>query len=194
MDERFLVRRAQAGDGNASAKLMAALAPMIRGIAAPYYLQGGDRADLHQEGRIGAWQAIRDFRADRNASFRAFAALCIRRQVITAVKTATRGKHQVLNHAVSLARPIEGDGDEDRTLEDTLGREDDPSDRIAAVQNLRDLVDSIYVELSPLERESLLGISVEGRSYREVAAYCEVGTKVVDNAHQRARRKLRDAV
>ena len=188
--ELALVRAAQAGDQHASGELVRRYRGLIRCKARSYYLAGADREDIIQEGMIGLFKAIRDFRCDRMLPFRAFAELCISRQIFTAIKAATRQKHIPLNSYVSLHTNL-FDADSDRTLLDTLAETttSDPEEVVITQQFSDDLRRRIKRELSTLE-SAVLRSHLEGKSYQEIA--CELCRRVksIDNALQRAKRKI----
>jgi RNA polymerase sporulation-specific sigma factor len=162
----------------------------VRAKARSYFLIGADREDIVQEGMIGLYKAIRDFRGDKLASFKAFAELCITRQIITAIKTATRQKHIPLNSYVSLDKPIY-DEDSDRTLLDVIcgTRVTDPEELIINQEEFSGLEDKMSEILSELERRVLMHY-LDGRSYQEIAVDLDRHVKSIDNALQRVKRKL----
>lgn len=162
----------------------------VRAKARTYFLIGADREDIIQEGMIGLYKAIRDYRDDRQASFKAFAELCVTRQMITAIKTATRQKHMPLNSYVSLNKPVY-DEESDRTLADvvTLGKASDPEEMIIDQEGLVDIEKTMREILSSLEQK-VVALYLEGRSYTEIAALLDRHVKSVDNALQRVKRKL----
>jgi len=162
----------------------------VRAKARSYFLIGADREDIVQEGMIGLYKAIRDFRGDKLASFKAFAELCITRQIITAIKTATRQKHIPLNSYVSLDKPIY-DEDSDRTLLDVIcgTRVSDPEELIINKEEFVGLEDKMAEILSDLERKVLM-LYLDGRSYQEIAVDLDRHVKSIDNALQRVKRKL----
>jgi RNA polymerase sporulation-specific sigma factor len=162
----------------------------VRAKARSYFLIGADREDIVQEGMIGLYKAIRDFRGDKLASFKAFAELCITRQIITAIKTATRQKHIPLNSYVSLDKPIY-DEDSDRTLLDVIcgTRVTDPEELIINQEEFSGLEDKMGEILSELERRVLMHY-LDGRSYQEIAVDLDRHVKSIDNALQRVKRKL----
>jgi RNA polymerase sporulation-specific sigma factor len=192
LDEQRLVARAQRGDSKALDLLTRRYAGFVRLKASSWFLTGGDSDDLVQEGMIGLWKAIKDFRRDREASFRSFAELCITRQIITAVKTATRNKHVPLNTYVSFSHtPAGRDIEVDCTVGDSLPGPDvdDPALRVIASQEQRSIVTCLKERLSPLETGVLQGY-MEGRSYEEIAIVQGCDAKTVDNALQRIKRKV----
>jgi RNA polymerase sporulation-specific sigma factor len=188
-----LVVRAHAGDDRATAALVARYRGAVRARASNYFLVGADRDDLCQEGLIGLTKAIRDFDPDNGASFAAFADLCITRQMLTAIKMATRLKHTPLNTYVSYDRPH--DDDPSRTLAETVAVEDDadPLESLLAEDGLREVMQVVDEVLSGLEAD-VLKLYVDGRSYQEIAALLGRRTKSIDNALQRIKRKLEAAL
>ena len=162
----------------------------MRAKARTYFLLGGDKEDLIQEGMIGMYKAIRDFRSDKLSSFRAFAELCITRQIITAIKTATRQKHIPLNSYVSLNKPIY-DEDSDRTLLDVItgNKVTDPEELIISREEFSDIENKMGEILSTLEWQVLV-YYLEGKSYQEIADDLGRHVKSIDNALQRVKRKL----
>src|SRR5687767_8987480 len=185
-----LVARFHEGDAEALQILLQRYRRFARAKARGYFLVGADSDDIEQEGLIGLYKAARDFRPDRQASFRAFAELCITRQIITAIKTATRQKHQPLNQYVSISGTRGGDEPGERSVEDLLLHHDaDPADRIVSDERIGSLRDAMRELLSTLEVE-VLGLYVEGKSYQEVGEQLGRHVKSIDNALQRIKRKL----
>lgn len=162
----------------------------VRAKARTYFLIGADREDIIQEGMIGLYKAIRDFREDKLSSFRAFAELCITRQIITAIKTATRQKHIPLNSYVSLNKPI-FDEESERTLMDIIGEEgvSDPEEMMINREEFAGIEDKMSEILSDLEWE-VLSLYLQGRSYQEIAEELKRHVKSIDNALQRVKRKI----
>lgn len=162
----------------------------VRAKARSYFLIGADREDIIQEGMIGLYKAIRDFRNDKLSSFRAFAELCVTRQIITAIKTATRQKHIPLNSYISLNKPIY-DEDSDRTLLDVLSgaRVSDPEELVISREEFVDIEEKMEEILSDLEWQVLMSY-LDGKSYQEIAAELQRHVKSIDNALQRVKRKL----
>ena len=162
----------------------------VRAKARSYFLIGADREDIIQEGMIGLYKAIRDFRNDKLSSFRAFAELCVTRQIITAIKTATRQKHIPLNSYVSLNKPIY-DEDSDRTLLDVLSgtKISDPEELVISREEFIDIEAKMGQILSELEWKVLMSY-LDGKSYQEIAIDLERHVKSIDNALQRVKRKL----
>ena len=184
--------RARNGDGKALDELMRRYQGFVRLKASSYFLAGGDSEDLIQEGLIGLYKAVRDFRADKETSFRSFAELCVTRQIITAIKTATRFKHAPLNTYVSFSHtPAGQEPDGDCTLGDALpGRSvDDPSVCVISTEELQSLVFALGSGLSKLEADALK-LYLEGESYEEMAERLGCDTKTIDNALQRVKRKV----
>ena len=191
MTDEEIVRLAQRDkDGAALEYLLNKYKHFVRAKARSYFLIGADHEDIVQEGMIGLYKAIRDYREDRLSSFRAFAELCVTRQIITAIKTATRQKHIPLNSYISLNRPIYEE-DSDRTLLDVI-TEDSPSnpeEMLIDREDLSVIEGRIGQMLSDLEKEVLIRY-VEGKSYVEISEEMNRHVKSVDNALQRIKRKL----
>lgn len=185
-----LVEAVRDGDDDALEYLINKYRNFVRAKARSYFLIGADREDIVQEGMIGLYKAIRDFKGDKLASFKAFAELCITRQIITAIKTATRQKHIPLNSYVSLDKPIY-DEESDRTLLDVIGgsRVSDPEELIINQEEFMGLEDKMSEILSELERKVLM-LYLDGRSYQEIAVDLDRHVKSIDNALQRVKRKL----
>jgi RNA polymerase sporulation-specific sigma factor len=192
LEDLQLVIRARNGDGSALDALMRRYTGFVRLKASSYFLAGGDGEDLVQEGLIGLYKAVRDFRADKETSFRSFAELCVTRQIITAIKTATRFKHAPLNSYVSFSHtPAGQDSDSDCTLGDALPGPsvNDPSVCVISTQELQSLVFTLGSSLSMLESDALR-LYLEGSSYEEMAERLGCDTKTIDNALQRVKRKV----
>ncbi len=185
-----LVELYRAGKPTAIEGLLTRYRNFARLKARSYFLAGADKDDIVQEGMIGLYKAIRDFSADREASFRAFAEICITRQIITAVKTATRQKHLPLNQYISLNKPIAGD-DPDWSLQDVIQTEQisDPAELVISHDELRSIKIAFAEILSDFEAE-VLHMYVEGKSYHEIAASLSRHVKSIDNALQRIKRKV----
>jgi RNA polymerase sporulation-specific sigma factor len=181
---------AREGDDPAQEYLINKYKNFVRAKARSYFLIGADREDIIQEGMIGLYKAIRDFRNDKLASFRAFAELCITRQIITAIKTATRQKHIPLNSYVSLNKPIY-DEESDRTLLDVLSgtKVTDPEELVISREEFVDIEHKMGEFLSDLEWKVLMSY-LDGRSYQEIAKDLRRHVKSIDNALQRVKRKL----
>ena len=189
MDEDICVM-AQQADGYALEYLLNRYKNFVRSRARSYFLIGADHEDIVQEGMIGLYKAIRDFKPEKLASFRAFAELCITRQIITAIKTATRQKHIPLNSYVSLNKPI-FDEESDRTLLDVIseGRITNPEELLIGQEDLTRIESRIGEMLSELEWEVLTAY-LDGRSYQEIAVDLGRHVKSIDNALQRVKRKM----
>ena len=186
-----LVMRARNGDQKALDELMRRYAGFVRLKASSYFLAGGDAEDLIQEGLIGLYKAVRDFSPDKS-SFRSFAELCVTRQIITAIKTATRYKHAPLNTYVSFSHtPAGQESDGDCTLGDALPGPsvDDPSVCVISTEELQSLVFTLGSGLSKLEADALK-LYLEGESYETMAERLGCDTKTIDNALQRVKRKV----
>ncbi len=190
MTDEQVVQLAQAGEEPALVYLLNKYKNFVRSKARSYFLIGADHEDIVQEGMIGLFKAIRDFREDRLSSFRAFAELCITRQIITAIKTATRQKHIPLNSYVSLNKPIY-DEESDRTLLDVIteGYLANPEDVLINREDMSLIEVRIAQSLSPLERQ-VLAKYLQGKSYQEISRDMNRQIKSIDNALQRVKRKL----
>jgi RNA polymerase sporulation-specific sigma factor len=189
LPDETVVAFAQSGDGQALAYLLNKCKNFVRSKARSYFLIGADHEDIVQEGMIGLYKAIRDFRPDKQTSFKAFAELCVKRQIITAIKTATRQKHFPLNSYVSLNKPLY-DEESDRTLLDVLeGRVTNPEDLYISKEDLLSIQTQIDQLLSGLEQQALAAF-LDGKSYQEISEYLGRHVKSIDNALQRVKRKL----
>lgn len=190
MQDEEVVDIARAGSVLAQEYLINKYRSFVRAKARSYFLIGADREDIIQEGMIGLYKAIRDFRSDKLASFKAFAELCITRQIITAIKTATRQKHIPLNSYVSLNRPIY-DEDSDRTLLDIMPGTQvlDPEELLINTEEVGSMETKITEILSDLEWQ-VLNSYLDGKSYLEIAEDLQRHVKSIDNALQRVKRKL----
>lgn len=189
-DEEIVSQAQQDGEGAALEYLLNKYKNFVRAKARSYFLIGADHEDIVQEGMIGLYKAIRDFREERLSSFRAFAELCVTRQIITAIKTATRQKHIPLNSYVSLNRPI-FEEDSDRTLLDVITEElpSNPEEMMIDREDLSVIEGRIGQMLSDLEKEVLIRY-IEGKSYVEISEEMHRHVKSIDNALQRIKRKL----
>jgi len=190
MEDEEIVEIARQGNSQALEYLISKYKNFVRAKARSYFLVGADREDIIQEGMIGLYKAIRDFRSDKLSSFRAFAELCITRQIITAIKTATRQKHIPLNSYVSLNKPIY-DEDSDRTLLDVISgsRITDPEELFISREEFGDIEQKMGEILSELEWRVLIAY-LDGKSYQEIADELNRHVKSIDNALQRVKRKL----
>ncbi len=186
-----LVARAKAGDEESTRALLTRYHYFVRMKANSYFLAGGDGDDLIQEGYIGLFKAIRDFEHDRSTSFRSFAELCVTRQIITAIKTASRQKHAPLNTYVSFSHSPSSADFDTRTLADVIpsGRTSDPVQQVISSEEVVSLTGCLVRMLSPLESQ-VLKYYLEGNSYEDIAAAIGHDTKTVDNALQRIKRKV----
>lgn len=192
LDDGFLIALAKQGNPDAYDRLVRRYYGFVRLKASSYFLAGGDSDDLIQEGLVGLYKAIRDYRTDRESSFRNFAELCITRQIITAVKTATRNKHTPLNQYVSFsASPASATGDGDPTLDEVIPGPTvhDPVNQVISSEELRALVACLSTVLSDLESR-VLSLYLDGYSYESVGEKLGCDTKTVDNALQRVKRKV----
>lgn len=190
MQDEEVVIQAKEGNRRAQEYLINKYENFVKSKAKSYFLIGADKEDIYQEGMIGLYKAIRDFRKDKLSSFKAFAELCVTRQIITAIKTATRQKHIPLNTYVSLNKPIY-DEESDRTLLDVLSEAKvaDPEELIISREELNHIQNEIGEVLSNLEMEVLMSY-LDGKSYQEIACDLDRHAKSIDNALQRVKRKL----
>src|SRR5262244_3353104 len=192
LEDLQLVLKARNGDTVAMDALIRRYTGFVRLKASSYFLAGGDNDDLLQEGLIGLYKAVRDFRPDKETSFRSFAELCVTRQIITAIKTATRFKHSPLNTYVSFSHtPAGQESDSECTLGDALPGPsvDDPSVCVISTEELQSLVFTLGSGLSKLEADALK-LYLEGESYETMAERLDCDTKTIDNALQRVKRKV----
>ena len=190
MEDEDVINLYREGDLIAQEYLISKYKNFVRSKARSYFLIGADKEDIIQEGMIGLYKAIRDYRGDKQSSFRAFADLCITRQIITAIKTATRQKHIPLNSYVSLNKPIY-DEESDRTLLDVISgiHIADPEEIVINQEQMEDIEVKMGELLSSLEME-VLTFYLEGKSYQEIAEQLDRHVKSIDNALQRVKRKL----
>jgi RNA polymerase sporulation-specific sigma factor len=191
LEDEELVARSQAGDTFALDVLLQRYRRFARSKARTYFLVGADADDVEQEGLIGLYKAARDFRPDRQSSFRAFAELCVTRQVISAIKAATRQKHQPLNRYVSISGVRGSDDPGEASVEELLDdhRAIDPADEIVSQEQIDGMRRSMAESLSGLEVD-VLRLYVEGKSYQEIGSHLGRHVKSIDNALQRIKRKL----
>jgi len=192
LEDLQLVLKARNGSGEALDALIRRYTSFVRLKASSYFLAGGDSEDLIQEGLVGLYKAVRDFRPDKETSFRSFAELCVTRQIITAIKTATRFKHAPLNQYVSFSHtPAGQEGDGECTLGDALPGPGvhEPSVMVISTEELQSLVFCLGTGLSSLEADALR-LYLEGSSYEEMAEKLDCDTKTIDNALQRVKRKI----
>nr|WP_206702666.1 RNA polymerase sporulation sigma factor SigH [Bacillus sonorensis] len=190
MEDEQVIEMVHVGDSDALDYLITKYRNFVRAKARSYFLIGADREDIVQEGMIGLYKSIRDFREDKLTSFKAFAELCITRQIITAIKTATRQKHIPLNSYVSLDKPIY-DEESDRTLLDVISgaKVMNPEELIINQEEFDDIELKMGELLSDLERK-VLTLYLDGRSYQEISEELNRHVKSIDNALQRVKRKL----
>lgn len=190
MPDEEVVHYARSGHGAATEHLIEKYRPLVESKARSYFLAGADHEDVVQEGMIGLYKAIRDYREDRLSRFRAFAELCVTRQIITAVKTATRQKHVPLNGYVSLHGPTTETDSEGSLIECIADdRVVDPAIWLVDRRDARSLHETVRHHLSDLESR-VLEYYLEGKSYREMSRALHCRTKCIDNALQRVKRKI----
>ena len=192
VEDGYLIALAKQGQADAYDQIVRRYYGFVRLKASSYFLAGGDADDLIQEGLVGLYKAVRDYRTDRESSFRNFAELCITRQIITSVKTATRNKHSPLNQYVSFSStPAGSTGDSEPTLDEMLpgSTVHDPVNQVISSEELRALVACISTALSELESR-VLALYLDGHSYEEVGRRLSCDCKTVDNALQRVKRKV----
>ena len=190
LQDEEVVFLAQNGDSYAMEYLLNKYKNLVRSRAYSYFLVGSDRDDIMQEGMIGLYKSVRDYRADRLASFRGFAELCITRQILTAIKMATRQKHIPLNSYVSLSKPVYDD-DSGKTQMDTVvsSGSANPENMVINQENYAHMEERIRGLLSDMEKE-VLDLYLQGKSYQEISAISGRHTKSIDNALQRIKKKL----
>ena len=192
LDDGFLIALAKQGNPDAYDRLVRRYYGFVRLKASSYFLAGGDSDDLIQEGLVGLYKAIRDYRTDRESSFRNFAELCITRQIITAVKTATRNKHTPLNQYLSFSSsPSSSAAEGEPTLDEVIPGPsvNDPVNQVISSEELQALVACLSTVLSELESR-VLSLYLDGYSYEDVGKRLDCDTKTVDNALQRVKRKV----
>ncbi|UTI66527.1 RNA polymerase sporulation sigma factor SigH [Paraconexibacter antarcticus] len=191
VEDGYLIALAKQGDPTAYDRIVRRYYGFVRLKASSYFLAGGDSDDLIQEGLVGLYKAVRDYRTDRESSFRNFAELCITRQIITAVKTATRNKHTPLNQYVSFSSSPSSSMEGEPTLDEILPGPTvhDPVNQVISSEELRSLVDCLSSALSELESR-VLALYLDGYSYEQVGERIGCDTKTVDNALQRVKRKI----
>ncbi|WP_163528009.1 RNA polymerase sporulation sigma factor SigH [Halobacillus ihumii] len=190
LDDELIIERINQGQIQALDYLINKYKNFVRAKARTYFLIGADREDIVQEGMIGLYKAIRDYQGEKLSSFKAFAELCVTRQIITAIKTATRQKHIPLNSYVSLDKPI-FDEESDRTLLDVIAGSKviDPQELIVNKEKFGDMEEKISELLSELEQK-VLALYLDGQSYQEISVELKRHVKSIDNALQRVKRKL----
>ncbi|WP_238942038.1 RNA polymerase sporulation sigma factor SigH [Bacillus sp. REN10] len=190
LNDEQLIELVHNGNSDALDYLIHKYRNFVRAKARSYFLIGADREDIVQEGMIGLYKAIRDYKEDKLTTFKAFAELCITRQIITAIKTATRQKHIPLNSYVSLDKPIY-DEESDRTLMDVItgAKAMNPEELIINREQFSSIEDKMNELLSDLERK-VLALYLDGQSYQEISEELNRHVKSIDNALQRVKRKL----
>jgi RNA polymerase sporulation-specific sigma factor len=191
LDDGYLIALAKQGSAPAYDAIVRRYYGFVRLKASSYFLAGGDSEDLVQEGLVGLYKAVRDYRTDRESSFRNFAELCITRQIITAVKTASRNKHTPLNRYVSFSATPAGATDSEPTLDEILPgpTAHDPVNQAISSEELRALIACLSTVLSELESR-VLGLYLDGHSYQDIGEKLGCEAKTVDNALQRVKRKV----
>ncbi|NMA83165.1 MAG: RNA polymerase sporulation sigma factor SigH [Epulopiscium sp.] len=191
MADEEIVERIHEGDEKALDYLMNKYKNLVRAKARTYFLVGADREDIIQEGMIGLYKAVRDYRSDKTTSFNTFADLCVNRQMITAIKAATRQKHMPLNSYVSLNKPIFNEDNDNTVLLDMMmeTKNINPEDVLIGQENLAFIEEHLEKSLSNLECE-VLSLYLEGKSYEEIANHVGKTVKSIDNALQRVKKKL----
>lgn len=190
LNDETLVEISKRGDGYATEILMEKYRNFVRAKSRTYFLIGADKEDIIQEGMIGLYKAIRDYNPNAQASFKSFAELCITRQIITAIKTATRQKHIPLNSYVSLSKPLY-DEDNERVMLDTIMeyKKLDPQEIVIDKERFYSIEEKLSVILSKLELK-VLNQYLEGKSYTEIALHIKRSEKSIDNALQRIKKKI----
>jgi len=191
LDDGYLIALAKTGSAPAYDAIVRRYYGFVRLKASSYFLAGGDSEDLVQEGLVGLYKAVRDYRTDRESSFRNFAELCITRQIITAVKTASRNKHTPLNRYVSFSATPAGATESEPTLDEVLPgpTAHDPINQAISSEELRALIACLSTVLSELESR-VLGLYLDGHSYQDIGEKLGCEAKTVDNALQRVKRKV----
>jgi RNA polymerase sporulation-specific sigma factor len=191
LDDGYLIALAKTGSAPAYDAIVRRYYGFVRLKASSYFLAGGESEDLVQEGLVGLYKAVRDYRTDRESSFRNFAELCITRQIITAVKTASRNKHTPLNRYVSFSATPAGASESEPTLDEILPgpTAHDPVNQAISSEELRALIACLSTVLSELESR-VLGLYLDGHSYQDIGVKLGCEAKTVDNALQRVKRKV----
>ncbi|NTW71541.1 MAG: RNA polymerase sporulation sigma factor SigH [Eubacteriaceae bacterium] len=190
LTDEQLVILAQNGDRHARETIMERYLNLVKSRSRSYYIVGGDREDIIQEGLIGLFKAVKDYRIDRPASFKVFAEMCMHRQIMTAIKSATRLKHNPLNSYLSLDKPIY-DGDSDGTLVDTvcIPKVYEPEEVYIGNENLVSIETGINGMLSNFEKR-VYQMYMNGKNYTEMAVELNKANKSIDNALQRIKKKI----
>ena len=195
LTDEQLAELAQKGDAEAEELLISRFKNIVSSRAAIYYIIGGDRDDVIQEGMIGLFKAIRSYKADGGSSFSNYAYMCISRQIVSAIRAASREKHSPLNDAVSLDQPVVWDASFYNTLADVIpaGADSDPENIVAKTELLESIIGQKNVSFSKLEHATIKYLT-QGKTYREIAALTFKTPKQIDNAIQRIRAKLQKAL
>jgi RNA polymerase sporulation-specific sigma factor len=190
MNDEEVLELSRNGDGNATEFILEKYRNFVRGKSRTYFLIGADREDIIQEGMIGLYKAIRDYRPDCGSTFRSFADLCVTRQIITAIKTATRQKHMPLNSYISLNRPVYDDDNENALLESVVEKHRfDPEEILINKERFIILEKNLISSLSKYE-STVLKLYLCGHSYTDIAHELQKTEKSIDNALQRIRKKI----
>ncbi|MDQ4096099.1 MAG: RNA polymerase sporulation sigma factor SigH [Actinomycetota bacterium] len=191
LEDHVLVQRVQGGDERCLEVLLSRYRNFARSKARSYFLAGSDKEDVVQEGMIGLYKAIRDFDASQETPFRAFAELCISRQILTAIKTANRNKHQPLNSSISLDAPAYSNDTGEKSVADSLIAPaiNDPAELLISAEEIEAIRTSMRDNLTELEGD-VLRLYMDGKSYEEIAGALGNHVKSIDNALQRIKRKL----
>lgn len=195
LTDEEIVPLAQSGSEIAEEYLLKKYQSIVKAKAKPYFITGADHEDIVQEGLIGLHKAVRDFRSSKGIPFRAFAELCITRQIITAIKSATRQKHTPLNYYISLNKPVYNNEDSERTLLDVIANEriSDPEELVLNREELKSVHQKLKEILSDFEYKVFL-LYIQRISYRDIAAQLATTTKAVDNALCRIKRKIEEKI
>ncbi len=190
LSDEQIVQMAQSGDSEAMDYILETYKNLVRSRARSYFLVGADHEDIVQEGMIGLYKAIRDYKSEKQTAFAVFAEICVTRQIITAIKTATRQKHIPLNNYISLDKPAYNE-DSNRTLVEVIRETNltSPESLMISSEDFSDIKENLNHLLTPLEMDALSGY-IEGKSYQEISAQSGHHVKAVDNALQRVKRKL----
>lgn len=191
LTDEELVELSVTGDKSATEYIFDKYKNFVKAVVRMYFLVGADRDDVVQEGMIGLFKAIRDFDETKQTSFKSFAEMCVKRQVLTAIKNATRQKHIPLNSYISLSKSSYDDENSEGTLLDTLTDKEstDPEELFIGKENIEILGEKIDENLSKLEKE-VLNMYLKGISYQEIAKIMKRPPKSIDNALQRVKKKL----
>lgn len=191
LSDDALIALLRAGDADAETALYDRYKRVVRARARTYFLIGGERDDLIQEGMIGLYKAVCEYQPDKEASFHSFAQLCVKRQILTAIKSAARKKHTPLNRYVSLNQTAYNEADDERTLMDMFENlsVEDPEQTIISRESMERVAAAIRTRLSAFEQQ-VLQLYLGGYSYQQIAEVIDRPVKAVDNALQRIKHKL----